>query len=290
MANLFLITMLSLLLVVTDIHAQKHLFDSVEPSTIIKEIKNELGQPYNLIITLPADYQTDKEYKILYYLDAWWLKDLVMGCYRIKSLSAKTIANNMEDVILVGVSSVGDEKAWNRQRNMDFTPSKYNLNIKINFGEVPLDESTTGGADAFLRFFKNEIIQSVESEFPVDKTTRGLLGHSFGGLLGFYSYLEHSDLFTNYLLISPAVWWNQSEIFQDRTSFVNKRESNLFIAVGTSEANMLQLPLADLIGKLKSAKNENLNFNYKQYEHADHHSVLPQAIYDGIGFLYTKSK
>jgi len=75
----------------TDIHAQKRKFDSNEPKTITKEIKRDSGQSYKLIITLPSDYRPEREYKILYYLDAWWLQDLVMGCYRLKSLSNKSL-------------------------------------------------------------------------------------------------------------------------------------------------------------------------------------------------------
>lgn len=270
--------------------AQIHTFNSKEPTTIIKEIKRENGQLYNLIITLPPDYHPKKEYKILYYLDAWWLKDLVMGCYRIKSLASKTISNNLEEVILVGISSVGDERAWNRQRNMDFTPSKFNSKFKLKFGEEELNETTSGGAEEFLQFFKDQIITPIENEYTIDSTTRGLMGHSFGGLLGLYTYLEHSKLFVNYLLISPAVWWNQSEIFKDKGTIVNKRESSIFIAVGTSESEILKSPLVKLVEKIKSEKNGKLRMTYKQYDNADHHSVLPQAIYDGIEYIYTKTK
>ena len=223
-------------------------------------------------------------------MDAWWLKDLVMGCYRIKSLASKTISNNLEEVILVGISSVGDERAWNRQRNMDFTPSKFNSKFKLKFGEEELNETTSGGAEEFLQFFKDQIITPIENEYKIDSTTRGLMGHSFGGLLGFYTYLEHSKLFVNYLLISPAVWWNQSEIFKDKGTIVNKRESNIFIAVGTSESEILKSPLVKLVEKIKSEKNGKLRMTYKQYDNADHHSVLPQAIYDGIEYIYTKTK
>jgi predicted alpha/beta superfamily hydrolase len=116
------------------------------------------------------------------------------------------------------------------------------------------------------------------------------MGHSFGGLLGLYTYLEHSKLFVNYLLISPAVWWNQSEIFKDKGTIVNKRESNIFIAVGTSESEILKSPLVKLVEKIKSEKNGKLRMTFKQYDNADHHSVLPQAIYDGIEYIYTKTK
>lgn len=290
MTKLFSIIIILLLFVSEDIHAQKHKFDSTEPKTITKEIKRDGGQSYKLIITLPPDYKPEREYKILYYLDAWWLQDLVMGCYRLKSLSNKSLSNNMDELILVGVSSVGNEEAWNRQRNMDFTPSKYNLNLVFNTGSVQLNDATTGGAEEFLQFFKNQIIKSVEREYKVDSSSRGILGHSLGGLLGFYSYLNHSELFSNYILIAPSVWWNESELLTNKESLISKRDVNMFIAMGTSEINMMKKPIAVVVEQLESGKNEKFKLIYKPYENEDHHSVLPQSIYDGIELLYTKSK
>lgn len=289
MTKQFTILLIALLFIIIDSKAQKHSFDSVEPISVTKQIKRDNGQLYNLIITLPLGYQAEKEYKILYYLDAWWLENLVKGCYRLLSLSNKTKSNNMEDVILVGISSVGDEGAWNLQRNMDFTPSKFNLNIKFNFGEVPLDGTTTGGAEEFLKFFKQDIITLVESEYKVDSASRGIMGHSLGGLLGFYSYLNHSDLFSKYILLAPAVWWNDSELFQDKAALISKRESHMFTAMGTAEIKMMKEPMGKLIQELKSEENGKLKITYRKYENEDHHSVLPQAIYDGIEWIYTKS-
>ena len=192
------------------VSGQNHTFDSSQPTTITKEITRETGKVYEVIITLPPDYQANKEYQVLYYLDAWWLRDLVQGCYRIKSLSNKSLANNMEELILVGISSVGNEEDWNRQRNMDFTPSKYNGKLVVNFGKIQLHESTTGGADSFLTFLKDEVFTMVESEYKISKSKRGILGHSYGGLLGFYAYKTHPEMFSNYILLAPSIWWNQS--------------------------------------------------------------------------------
>lgn len=283
------ILLIALLFTIIDTKAQKHTFDSVEPTTVTKEIKRDNGQVYNLIVTLPLGYQAGKEYKILYYLDAWWLEKLVTGCYRLLSLSNKTKSNNLEDVILVGISSVGDERAWNLQRNMDFTPSKFNLKLEFNLGEVPLDETTTGGAEEFLQFFRQDIISYIESEYKVDSASRGIMGHSLGGLLGFYSYLNHSDLFSNYILLAPSVWWNDSELFQDKASMISKRESHMFAAMGTAEIKMMKEPMGNLVEELESEENGKLRITYRQYENEDHHSVLPQAIYDGIELIYTKS-
>lgn len=272
----------------TEILAQKHGFDSNLPKTITKEISSDNDKHYELIITLPPDYQPEKEYKILYYLDAWWLEGLVTGCYRIKSLANKSLQDNMDELILVGISSVGNEEAWNVQRNFDYTPSKYNLNVTISTGRAQMNESTTGGAKEFLDFFENKIIASVEGEYKVDSTSRGILGHSLGGLLGFYAYLHHSHLFSNYILIAPSVWWNSSELLADKASLVSKSKANMFVSVGANEIGMMKRPMADLVEGLEQEKNAELNMTYKQYENADHHSVLPQSVYDAIEFIYVK--
>ena len=160
----------------------------------------------------------------------------------------------------------------------------------MDSGGEDLKESTTGGAESFMQFLKNGIIPTVEKEYKVDANTRGILGHSFGGLFGFYSYVKHPELFSNYILLAPSIWWNDSEIFQDKTSIISKREVTMFIAMGTAEIKLIKGPMAVLAEELKSVKNEKLKMTYKQYENATHNSVLPQGIYDGIELLYTKSK
>jgi uncharacterized protein len=289
MTKLFTVLLFPLLFIVSDIHAQKYGFDSDEPQTVFKEIKRDDGQVYKLLITLPPDFNTEREYKILYYLDAWWLEGLVTGSYRVKSLSNKSLSNNMDELILVGISHVGNERAWNKQRLMDFTPSKSSLNMVINYGGVQLNAETTGGAEEFMNFFKNQIIESIEKDYKIDPSSRCILGHSFGGLFGFYAYLNHPELFSNYILLAPAIWWNDSELFKDTESILSKREVKMFIAMGTGEIKMIKIPMATLVQELRSGKNNKLEFTYKQYENADHHSVLPQSIYDGIELLYTKS-
>lgn len=285
MRKIFFLVLIPFLLETTAAKSQGLPFDTKEPQTNILDIKNENGKPYRLVVTLPSGYQDGKEYKVLYYLDAWWLKDLVTGCYRIKSMSS-----NMDELILVGISSVGDEKTWNQQRNMDFTPSKYNLKLRMDSGGEDLKESTTGGSESFMQFLKHTIIPTVEKEYKIDANTRGILGHSFGGLFGFYSYVKHPELFSNYILLAPSIWWNDSEIFQDKTSIISKREVTMFIAMGTAEIKLIKGPMAVLAEELTSVKNEKLKMTYKQYENATHNSVLPQGIYDGIELLYTKTK
>jgi predicted alpha/beta superfamily hydrolase len=75
---------------------------------------------YILKITFPRNYSSKKEYKTLYYLDAYWLTEITRGSYTILDL-----CNYVEDVVFVGISIDGSEKDWHKQRDMDFTPSKF---------------------------------------------------------------------------------------------------------------------------------------------------------------------
>lgn len=269
-------------------YGQKYTFDSSAPKTVIQQVKSKDGIPYELTITLPPDYDPENEYKILYYLDAWWFKDLIPGCYRLKSLSNKSVENNLEELILVGISSVGTDEDWNRQRNMDFTPSKSLMKLSIKQGNVEINEKTTGGAEKFLIFLKDEVIKSIEGQYKVDSSSRTIFGHSFGGLFGFYAYLNENSLFSNYILISPSIWWNQSELLANKEYNSREKRVNMFVAVGTNEAKILKDAITKFADEVNQEKNTNINLQYKQYEGANHHSLLPQSIYDAIGIIYTK--
>jgi len=248
--------------------------------TVIKELQNEENRKYKLLITLPPKYEKEKRYKVLYYLDAWWLSELVKGSYGINY-----IANEIEEVILVGISSVGDEDEWNKQRNMDYTPSAYDqekMKVTMQGGNVELNDRTTGGAEKFMCFLKEEIFKYVESEYKIEKETRGLLGHSFGGLFGCYSLINHNKVFKNYILISPSIWWNRTELLSDSKKLKLKSESNIFIVYGSKEVSFL----IDPIKKMKNLLENNLEF--KEYNGANHHSILPVGIYDGIKEIYSR--
>lgn len=264
------------------LQAQEETRTEYGSKTLVEEIKNNENRTYKLLITLPPNYNSEETYKVLYYLDAWWLGDMVKGAYGIN-----LIANEAEKVIMVGISSTGNEDEWNTQRNMDFTPSQYDLEkmkISMTSGNIALDSSTTGGAEYFMDFLENEILRHVESTYKIDKETRGFMGHSFGGLLGFYALVHHNDLFKNYLLISPSVWWNKSELLTEQNVMKVTREANIFLVFGTQERSIMTSPIRNMTDLL--SKKSQLNIILKEYEGANHHSVLPPGIYDGIKELY----
>lgn len=286
MKNTAILSILFLLFNLTCAYSQDEGRHCPVSMTIIKEVESATGNKYELIVTLPANYNKEKDYKVLYYLDAWWLSELVMGSYRVVSISKE-----IEDLILVGISIAGNEESWNTQRNMDYTPSGYDkekMKISMKAGTVELKEETTGGAEEFIHFMKTVVFDEVESTYNIDKKARGFLGHSFGGLFGYYCLIKHGEIFKNYILISPSLWWNKSEFLSSLNIKKSKENVSLYLVVGGAESKMLISPIRKVADELKEVKTDKIRFESKEYEGMDHHSILPTGIFEGINFIYKK--
>ena len=258
---------------------------------------------YILKITFPRNYSSKKEYKTLYYLDAYWLAEITRGSYTILDL-----CNYVEDVVFVGISIDGSEKDWHKQRDMDFTPSKFkNLglleglkklnpdnNIKITVktgGGNQLNAESTGGANLFLSFLEKDVIKFVEKEYPNLNKRRGILGHSFGGLFGFYTLQNNPELFQDLLLISASLSWNSSELVKIEKFSKLKESKNgikLYHSYGKEEVNGIKTSNKELSKIISELELENLNYKFDPIKNTNHHSVLSRAIYDGLLYLYKK--
>lgn len=103
-------------------------------------------------------------------------------------------------LILVGIG-YRNIAATAAARKHDFTPA---------FGRPP---GATGGADAYIDALRRDIIPYAEAHLPIDTATRGVAGHSFGGLLATYALMRAPDLFDRYLIISPSLWFDGGKIF-----------------------------------------------------------------------------
>ncbi len=284
MKRLLIFSTLLLITSFTTLRSQEKIQNPSKSKNIIKELQSKEGQTYQLLITLPKNYNKEKAYKVLYYLDGWWLSELVIGNYRLNS-----ITNKVNELILVGISLDGDEAAWNDQRNMDYTPSAYDkekMKISMKGGTYELNEKTTGGAASFLSFLETKVFEEIEGSFKTIKNERGILGHSFGGLFGFYCLTNHPETFKNYLLISPSIWWNKSELLTEENFQKINKTANIYMTMGTAESGMLKKPIRKLIQDFDQLKEKETNIILKEHENLNHHSIVPLGIYEGIEWIY----
>lgn len=278
---------------ITIIFFQTSLFSQTSPygsETKHYELVSEAQQAYSLTVTLPKDFDPKKEYKSLYYLDGWWLAESVLGAYALLS-----ITEQIDDVVLIGLSADGSLLDWNVQRTIDYTPSIYQMPLTQNSGTgenaIPLDSTTTGGAERFADFLATSVFEFVEEKHPDLSSSRGLLGHSFGGLFGFYLMQNRPELFAEYIMISPALWWNKSELLQENLfeqfALINQ-PNKLFLAYGEAESGWITRSAVKMDEIIQSLEKSSLKYSFVPYPASNHNSVLPRAIYDGLFYLYSK--
>lgn len=264
-----------------------------EDNVLNYSLTSKEGKKYILNVTLPPNFNSEKKYQSLYYLDAYWLTQTINGIFSILNLTKQ-----IEDVVLIGISLEGSFKDWNIQRSVDYTPSVYSSEINgftmisgIGNDGVKLDETTSGQAAKFLTFLNEDVFRFVKKKYPNVNLERTLLGHSFGGLFAVYVLQQKPQIFSNYIVISPSLWWNKqelnhSELFK-KLSVITKKKK-LYFAYGGSESGLIIRSNQTMCSLLQEIRPNVLEYKFKNYLEADHHSVLPQAIYDGLVYIYKK--
>jgi predicted alpha/beta superfamily hydrolase len=167
------------------------------------------GRPYRLYVALPAGYDQEggTRYPVIYLLDGYFAFPAAFPA-AVSALGSMAIQREVEDVIVVGIGD-GEHAfdSWFVSRWRDHTPSHdaaTDSACAASFG-VPPETVRSGGAPAFLRVLRGEILPFVEA---TNRTSgdRRIAGHSFGGRFAACVLLEAPDLFQRYELKSPALW------------------------------------------------------------------------------------
>jgi predicted alpha/beta superfamily hydrolase len=149
-----------------------------------------LGESRVLEVALPAGYETNvsQRYPVLFVLDG-----------EVESAPAVAITRfyaamgQLPPMIVVGVR--------NTDRTRDLTPAA------VPGFKLPPEARSAGGADRFLRFLVDELAPWVDRKYRT-APMRVLVGHSLGGLFALHALATRPQLFTGYIVMEPATWWN----------------------------------------------------------------------------------
>lgn len=176
---------------------------------------NTNGATYTIQVGLPENYSPGTQtYGTIYVLDGEEIFDHVAT--NCRTISGENATSN---VLVVGIG-------YGNDRSLDYTPTE--------------TAEGGGGADKFLLFIQNELIPRMESEFGADtlRTSRTLLGHSFGGLCVAYAFTNHNALFENYIALSPSLWYDSGIVIglEEDHRETNKLDHQLmFLGLGELE-------------------------------------------------------
>jgi predicted alpha/beta superfamily hydrolase len=272
----------------------------IEPDTTITS--KIMSKDYQLYISFPKGYSTKDtiKYPVLYLLDGWSSFSI------IKSVrESMDIDKELEDVIIVGISSGLDLLSWGLNRTNDYTTSKdtifdrqyerdgakqYNLDYNSVKGMIQ-----SGGASKFLQCIKTEIIPYIETHY---KTTndRGISGNSLGGLFTAWCFLNTKGIFTRFAINSPSLWWNNNETLTQAEYQFSKNDSwdipptKIFISVGDKEPTVMISGMEKFSKLLEAKAYKNISLTTHQFIGENHNTVMRPNLKRTIAVLYGKKK
>lgn len=233
----------------------------------IKELtikSKEKGKTYQIWIHLPEDYDLNSgNYNTIYLLDA--ISDREFVSETSKKVSKQ---HHKKNVVIIGIGH-GDN------REVDYTPTITNL--------------AQGNSIAFMNFIKKELIPAIEEKFRVDTTreSRGILGHSYGGLFGAWSFVKHNQIFGNYILLSPSLFYDNRIFFEfekkQRDSIVNQKQL-IYLGIGGKEKGML--PEIVLFNEILKKYYKETTKSFEIIKGKGHNSSKDENIKKGLLFYF----
>jgi len=225
-----------------------------------------------LNVYLPASYSVDrsKEYPVIYLLDGSSDEDFIHVSGIVQFASFPWI-NRIPESIVVGIANV--------DRKRDFT---YPSNSKIDQEEFP----TSGYSERFINFLENELHPFIDSAFRTT-ATRTIIGQSLGGLLATEILFKKPQLFDNYVIVSPSLWWDDEGLLKAERKKIESQKS-IYIAVG-KEGEVMERTARELYDQLKGSGDQNTRVNFEFLEDKTHGDALHMSVYNAFGWLFGAS-
>ncbi len=246
--------------------------------TIHSKVLNE-NRTYS--VYLPPSYKNnqDKKYIVAYVLDGERSKFLEVVGIAQSMHSSLNLKLQIPELILVSIE--------NTDRTRDFTPTN-SLNY-LEKEDIAAFKSS-GKANNFMNFIETELMPEINKSFRTVSQNM-IIGHSAGGLFALHCLLENPKMFSYYLLIDPAWFWDHNYIGKRGKEVLEKRtdlKARIFIGL----ANNLQDDKRhykwgkEFYDLLKKNNSPDLKVDFKYFEDEKHLTVTIPATYYGLRYIF----
>lgn len=244
---------------------------------------NILKEDRNINIYLPEEFNpTDAtKYPVIYILDGGVEEDFfhIAGIVRYNT---QPWVERFPRSIVVGIE--------NTNRRRDFTYAVPDLNFLEKEGFKKESFPQYGGSEKYISFLKNELQPYIEKKYKANNN-RTIIGESLAGLMSTEILLKEPEMFNQYIIISPSMWWGGEKLLKEADSLLKSRlktTKNVYIGAPNKEEDIRMYNEAEALYKiLKSNKNITVSFDYMPDEL--HSTAIHQGVYNGFKKLYPKS-
>lgn len=232
-----------------------------------------LNESRTINIYLPNSYHPDstKQYPVIYLLDGSVDEDFIHVVGNVQFCSFSWI-NIIPETIVVGIGNI--------DRKRDFTyPSKLELDRK----EFP----TSGKSSYFIEFISKELRPVIHENYNCTNEST-LIGQSLGGLLATQILFEKPELFENYIIVSPSLWWDEERMLK-RALDKDLSNKSIYVGVGNEGPTMTRLAQS-LFHKLSIEKSKEAKLYFNYFEKQNHGDGLHLAVYDAFEKIFHKDE
>lgn len=236
----------------------------------IKIIKSSiLNEDRILNIYLPDGYNYKATYPVIYLLDGSANEDFlhIAGLVQFYNMTF-----NMPKTIIVGIANI--------DRKRDFTFPTKNAELKKTY-------PTTGGSAKFIDFLEKELKPFIMANYKTNDSTY-LIGQSLGGLVATEILLKKPDLFSNYIIVSPSLWWDDESLLKQTSALHTGLTDNkkwVYISVG-AEGKEIEEGAASLVKAIKNSGKKNMTLDFVPLPKENHATILHNSIYKAFSILY----
>jgi predicted alpha/beta superfamily hydrolase len=255
----------------TTISAQTKQEEKVFPLGIIHQLHSvELNENRTLNIYLPEGHHKDSSYPVIYLLDGSADEDFIHVAGLVQFYNFPWV-NVLPKTIVVGIANV--------DRRRDFTfPSRIVKDIE--------DFPTTGGSEKFIRFIEKELQPYINKSFKTNGNNM-LIGQSLGGLLATELLFKKPELFSQYVIVSPSLWWDKESLLKTKVEALKKKIA-IYIAVG-KEGKIMEEDAKALSDLLKT-KLTNGTIQFEYISNKEHGNIFHQAVANAFEFFGEKKQ
>ena len=263
-----------------DIDYLKNHSQVVIPNTELKEIRSAAnGQVYKIKIQLPRNYdKRTQTYPVLYVIDA----ETNFGGvgYIVQRLIKDRL---IPPLIVVGVAYGTDYETFYKLRSRDLTPIE-DEELRMG-GRI----DPTGGAPKFCQFLSDELFPYIEKQYAVDGSNRTLYGHSYGGLFCTYMLLHKPELFNNYLILSPSLWFGDNLMLSNLDLISKSFDlTNVYMASGELETRIKELQ-TQFISGIETQNPEGLFVKAEVIQNETHRTIFGPGFTNGMRYLFEEN-
>jgi predicted alpha/beta superfamily hydrolase len=231
---------------------------------------SETGTTYAIYVEAPRAQA--KSVPVVLFLDGDNQFRAAVAAYR-----ALRQRKEVEPLLLVGVGYGASYGQPANRRARDYTPTRHR--------GIP----EGGGADAFLRFLARTLLPELARRYRVDRTRRGLAGHSLGSLLVLHALLRQPQYFSHHLASAPSIWWGNRDILRraaKRRTRSPRLAARLFLSCGGRDSASMRDDLGRFLAQLADRPFAGLELSVAGFPRHTHYNVLRVAFAAGLKRLF----